>query len=170
MREILSAGPVSGMSLFPPERPRGPLSPPDSQFFAPRRPALMRLTAGRGPRHPGTRASDLAAKSSWSGAADHVEPGGWGFTRERPCGAGARGCLSGPARSTSRTGGNFRLCRAGNRGRRLFPKICSPKPLVGCLAGVSASPGPGMYPPQSLRHYLLQRRLKGAATLVAPNS
>lgn len=50
--DTLSGGPVPGMFLFPSGRPS--LLPAASS--APRQPVLMQLTAGRGTRHPGTRA------------------------------------------------------------------------------------------------------------------
>lgn len=158
------------MSLFPSQpTTRGPLSPPQSQLLHPvgpprcnSPPAGVPAIPGRvPPSAPVARATRAPPQTTWNQGAG-PRPGAPMWCRSAGVSLGARALCE-------HNWGNLRLCRADSRGRSLSPKTCSPEQLTGCWAGVRASPGPGGRPPR-LSHHWLHRRLKGAATLVAPNS
>lgn len=126
LRGIFSAGPVSEDVPFSVRRLKGaPFSSRQPTLTS--RPAKKQLTTGRDRRHPGTHASRRPSIQSHSGpAADHVEPRGVGpYLGASMWHRNAGGVARSPSRSISKTAGNFHLCIADKREKRLLPKFRS---------------------------------------------
>lgn len=126
--DTLSADPASEDVPFSVRTLQGtPFSPAARQLSAPCRPAMKQLTAGRGPRHPGTHASDLAARATQAPPPTTWNQRGGASSGSVHVAPGRGRCRSEPPRSVSTSGGNFHLCTADYRESHLLPKVCSQK-------------------------------------------